>query len=322
MPDRDRRMNPADMPDALLAEAAGWMARLRGAPRDEASLQELSRWIARSPAHAQAWARAERVLSAFGEVPEPMRAQALQRLANAGRRRLAARLLGLTAAAPVFYLAWRAAQADLQSGASPMNQTALADGTGLTLDAATKVDVRYSSELRALALRAGRIYIETAPDPATPARPFVVQTPMGTVQAIGTQFSVGLDDGGAEVRVYAGAVVLRPKDGGASRVLQAGRQARFDAAAVAADTALREPAPEWKMGILTADNMRLADWADTMARYRPGVLRCASDVADLRIYGSFSLRDTDASLALLTRTLPVRVESYTRYWVEIRGRGA
>lgn len=315
-------MNAAPAPDKLLAEAAGWMARLHDAPQDEASLQALSSWIACSPAHAQAWARAERVLGAFGQVPEPMRVQALQGLAKPDRRRLAARLLCLTAAAPVIYLAWRANQADVESGVGQTRQTTLADGSALTLDTGTRVDIRYTDTQRLLLLRAGRIFVATAADSSIPGRPFLVQTPVGTVQAIGTQFTVSLEEGAAQVNVYEGAVAVRPKDGSSSQIIRTGRQARFDAATVSPDTALHELAPAWKAGVLTADNMRLSEWTRALARYRPGIMRCASDVADLRVYGSFSLRDTDASLALLARTLPVRVALRTRYWVEIQGRDA
>ncbi|WP_434643988.1 FecR domain-containing protein [Achromobacter piechaudii] len=321
-------MTASPVPDALLAEAAGWMARLHEAPEDPDSLQALSRWIARSPAHAQAWARAERVLGAFGQVPPPMRAQALRGLAKPDRRRLAARLLGLGVAAPVVYVGWRAMQADLQSGTGQIRQATLDDGTRMTLDTGTQVDIRYSAAQRVLSLRAGRIFVVTAPDSALPARPFLISTPVGTVQAIGTQFTVSLEDDGARVDVYEGAVLLRPAGKNAGRpdgdghLVRAGRQARFDAATAYADTDLAEPAPAWTRGVLTADNMRLADWTRALARYRPGILHCDSAVADLRVYGSFSLRDTDASLALLARTLPVSVATRTRYWVRIQPRGA
>jgi len=315
-------MTSAHVPDALLAEAAGWMARLHDAPNDEACLRALSRWIACSPAHAQAWARAERVMGTFGQVPPAMRAQALQGLAKPDRRRLAARLLCLTAVAPIAYLAWRTQQADLESGTGQIRQTTLADGTALTLDTATRVDVRYSDTERLLWLRAGRIFVATAPDAAPRARPFLVQTPVGVVQAIGTQFTVSLQADRALVNVYDGAVMVRPRDGVGSQVVRAGRQTHFDAATVAPDAALPEAEPAWKRGVLTADDLRLADWTQAMARYRPGIMRCASNVADLRVFGSFSLQDTDASLALLARTLPVRIALRTRYWVEIQGRSA
>ena len=54
-----------------------------------------------------------------------------------------------------------------------------------------------------------------------------------------------------------------------------------------------------------------------MARYRPGLLRCAPEVAELKVSGTYQLADTGQILQLLTRSLPVRVDYRTRYWVSI-----
>ena len=315
-------MTAAPIPDALLAEAAGWMARLHDAPDDEANLRALHRWMASSPAHAQAWEKAERVMGTFGQVPPAMRAQALQGLARPDRRRMALRLLGLIAVAPVSYLAWRTQQSDLESGTGQIRRDTLADGTTLTLDTGTRLDIRYTDTLRAVWLRAGRVYAATAPDAGGRERPFIVQTPMGAVQALGTQFTVSLQDDGVGVNVYDGAVRVSPSGGAGSQIVPAGRRVRFNAGGMLSEAGLSESAPAWTSGVLTADDMRLADWAAAMARYRAGVIRCARDVADLRVFGSFSVLDTDTSLALLARTLPVQIVFRTRYWVEIQGRSA
>lgn len=70
-------------------------------------------------------------------------------------------------------------------------------------------------------------------------------------------------------------------------------------------------------GILPAERMRLDHLLAELSRYRPGLLRCSEAVASLRITGSFQLDDTDAALALVANTLPVRIERRTRYWVTV-----
>jgi len=40
-------------------------------------------------------------------------------------------------------------------------------------------------------------------------------------------------------------------------------------------------------------------------------------VANLKVSGTYQLADTGQILQLLTRSLPVRVEYRTRYWVSI-----
>ena len=48
-----------------------------------------------------------------------------------------------------------------------------------------------------------------------------------------------------------------------------------------------------------------------------GHLSCDPAVAHLRISGTFPLNDTDAVLNILSRTLPVRIQTLTRYWVNV-----
>ena len=72
--------------------------------------------------------------------------------------------------------------------------------------------------------------------------------------------------------------------------------------------------------MLLANNMRLDELLGELSRYRPGVLRCHADVAGLRVSGAFSLRDTDASLRLLSDTLPLKISSLTRYWLSVEPR--
>lgn len=54
-----------------------------------------------------------------------------------------------------------------------------------------------------------------------------------------------------------------------------------------------------------------------LRRYRPGWLNCANEVSSLRISGTFKLDDTEQILRAIGKTLPVRVERRTKYWVSI-----
>jgi transmembrane sensor len=51
------------------------------------------------------------------------------------------------------------------------------------------------------------------------------------------------------------------------------------------------------------------------------VLRCDEQVAGLLLTGVFPLADSDAVLAALERSLPVRAHAVTRYWVTLKPRG-
>ncbi len=55
----------------------------------------------------------------------------------------------------------------------------------------------------------------------------------------------------------------------------------------------------------------------TLRRYRNGILRCDPAVAELRLSGTFPLKNTDAILGVIAKMLPVKIQSVTRYWVHI-----
>ncbi|MRN64811.1 iron dicitrate transport regulator FecR, partial [Staphylococcus saprophyticus] len=55
----------------------------------------------------------------------------------------------------------------------------------------------------------------------------------------------------------------------------------------------------------------------TLTRYRNGVLRCDPAVAGLRLSGTFPLKNTDAILNVIAQTLSVKIQSITRYWINI-----
>jgi transmembrane sensor len=63
--------------------------------------------------------------------------------------------------------------------------------------------------------------------------------------------------------------------------------------------------------------MSLASFAAELGRYRPGLLRCDPEVAQLEVSGAFQLHDTDQALHALTQVLPVEIRYRTRYWVTI-----
>jgi transmembrane sensor len=63
--------------------------------------------------------------------------------------------------------------------------------------------------------------------------------------------------------------------------------------------------------------MLLSEFTAELSRYRPGLLRCAPEVADLKVSGTYQLADTEQILQLLARSLPLRIDYRTRYWVSI-----
>lgn len=321
----------------ILDEAADWLMQRSAAGFDRAAW---ARWHDTSPEHARAWARAELLTRKLEGLPVSLAMPVLDRPAAVDRRALLARsgklAIGL-AVLPAGWVGWRQATwggwtADYRAGPGERRELQLADGTRITLDAGTAIDVRFDAAQRLVRLRAGQMLVQTGHGAGDAHRgPFRVATPHGRLEALGTRFTVRQQDDVTQVAVLDGAVRIDPRDAGArdaatSLVLGAGQQSRFTATDVRPPSAVDEiAATAWTRGMLLADGMALADVANELSRYRRGVVQCDPAVADLRVTGSFpvgSSADTDRSLVMLVSTYPVEAQARLQgLWVSLVPRG-
>lgn len=312
---------------AIVRQAAEWMARMWSGEASDEARAACERWRASHPDHERAWNRLQAFEGKLLGVPRDVAQHTLREPAATAylNRRRAMRALGLLmAAAGAGYAArdsdaWQMVVADHSTGKGEIKNIMLPDGTQVVLGTATAVDIRFNGGERLLVLRAGEILVTTAPDPSPTHRPFRVQARDGTVRALGTRFTVRQSDDASRVCVFEGAVEVRPRlDPAAVVRLDAGGGAAFSADRVDAAEAVRDGDAAWSTGSLVAESMRLADFVAELSRYRRGLLRCDPAIADLRVSGVFSLRDTDRALGNLTLVLPVALLYRTRYWVTVQ----
>lgn len=297
--------------NTLLSEAADWLIVLHyEAPtaKEQASFEQ---WRSQSPAHEAAWHKAEAMLGVFAQVP-PGCQQTLSAVQRPDRRKSLAWLGGLLVAAPAGWLAWqelswRDWMADQATAVGQSRSMLLPDGSSLTLNTASAVVIHFNSQERRVRLLGGEILVTTHADPSPSYRPFVVETRQGTVQALGTRFSVRrVDADTSRVAVFSHAVAITNQQG-ATQVLQEGHTADFSSSHIGPQADVQASAALWEQGMLLAKNMPLGDVVAEIARYRTERLHCDPAVAQLRLSGALSLKDTDASLALLAQSLPVRM---------------
>lgn len=306
--------------------AAQWLVRLHAGALTADEQQAFQAWRASDPAHEAAWQRAELVCSTLASVPPALR-QAAGEAPSPRRRALLGGLAVLGAAAPTLWLAsqsapWQAWRAGIRTARGEIRRMNLPDGTQLVLNTDTAIDLRYDAAARLLVLHAGEIHVGTAHDGAVPARPFLVRSSNGVVRALGTHFSVR--QGGTmlaprtEVSVSEGAVEVQPAQAPeALRLVNAGQQGSFDDGAVSPLTPLAPHAGAWLQGVLIAERMPLGEVLDHVARYRYGVIRCDPALAAMPVDGIFQLNDPENILALLQRSLPIRMARRTRYWISV-----
>ena len=311
-------------PDAL-AGAVDWYVQLTSGAATASDRLAWQAWRQADPEHERAWRRTESITGRLGGIPAALGLAALDRPRAPGRRRtLAVLAMGGGAAALGWSgyarTPWRAWTADYRTGIGEHRELHLADGSTVVLNTDSAVDIAFDAAARQVLLRAGEILVQTAHDPTGTARPFSVATRAGRITALGTRFVVRQLDASVRVQVLEGAVSIQPADGGPAALLPAGRSAHFTAQEVEPAAAGAPGADAWTRGMLVADDMPLPDFLDELARYRRGRIGCDDPAARLRVSGAFPLDDTGRALALLENTLPVRVESTTRYWISVRAR--
>lgn len=304
-----------------LEQAAAWYSHLRGGPTREQE-QAWQAWLDQRSENAWAWHQVAQTLGAFQQMPASGSRALLQAQRSVARRGVLKGFMLLAGGSALGYGGWQQGReagwnADLRSDVGQRLSHTLADGSRLQLNSDSAVDVLYDGQQRRLRLRRGEILVTTAHDALD--RPFLVEVAQGTVQALGTRFSVRLRDDGAEVAVFEHRVRLAPVSGQPT-LLDSGQQCTLSARGATGAAAITPGQDAWSNGLLVANRQSLADFLAELGRYRRGWLRCDPAVAALKISGTFSIDDTDSALRALEASLPVRVVRRSRYWVTVMPR--
>lgn len=220
--------NIVEFPDrgALQSEAAMWLVRLDGddEPTEE-MLAALREWLARSPAHreelynlAATWSSMNvltELAVPLGRV-EPRREflapiKAVRSLfAHAASRAVLASILLVTLVYSAVVLWPQPAPYLASNGAyttriGEQETVTLADGSVILLNTNSEVVVDYSREFRNIRLTRGEVEFQVAKNPTVPFRVYAGNE---RVQAIGTAFTVYIQEEKIDVTVTEGQVAL------------------------------------------------------------------------------------------------------------------
>lgn len=201
--------------------AAEWVAREDRLPLPPELVAQREAWLQADARHLGAYARAHAVYARTGRLSALTRANPLPQSPPAS---VAARLRHLhlwlgALAAVLCLLVWggahlgSVARQDYATRKGEIRRVPLADGSAMTLDSDSSVQVRYAADSRSVVLLRGEVLFDVAKDPA---RPFVVRANDTAVTAVGTSFSVSLASphhGDVEVLVREGTVKVAGSDG-------------------------------------------------------------------------------------------------------------
>ncbi|GLO15405.1 iron uptake regulator [Pseudomonas putida] len=321
-------MSRAPLDHAVLQAAAGWFARLHAAQNDPAANAQWRAWLSEDARHRLAWSYVESINQRFGNLDgQAEQARQVFDSVRRGQQSRRAVLGSLCVAGAAGLLGWggwqrgwvdspRAWFATYRTGLGEVRPLTLADGSQLWLNGGTALDVQFDENVRQLRLYRGEILIETGKDP----RPLAVVTRAGRMQPLGTRFSVRDQGLTTTLSVFEGAVQATCSGSGVQTTLGAGHMLVFDAQQAGASTAAQALRQDWSRGVLVAEDMPLGQVVDVLRDYRRGHLGIDPALNSLRAVGTFPLQDTDRTLAMLERALPIRVVRTLPWWVSIEAR--
>jgi len=305
-----------DRPSPLIvARAAEWAALFDDVTVTDADKAAFERWCAEHPQHRPTFERMAGVVARFDGLDLIERrtiaavdsGRRLRRRVAGGMACLALLLAGGLAARQSY--AVRVLWPDQRTGAGEQRQLALADGSRLTADTRTRFDDLRNGDTREILLFEGQLMAEVSRDPA---RPFVIRTREGTATALGTAYSVRRDGAGRSVvTVIESRVRLCPaKAADHCRTLFAGQRAAITPDAIGpVETVDPEIAALWTTGWIEVHDRPLPDLLGELARYRPAPIRFdASELAAVRVTGSYPLTDPDAALRSIAAAGALRIE--------------
>ncbi|WP_033875799.1 DUF4880 domain-containing protein, partial [Pseudomonas aeruginosa] len=166
-------MNAADegrIPSPILDEAAEWLVRLQDSGCTDDTRQACAQWRQRSPQHAHAWERAERLLQCLGRLPPALALPTLGRERGLDRRRAIKHLALVLGGASLVLATWQAEPlrdwlADQRTGVGEQRRLTLPDGSLLTLNTDSAVDLAFDASQRLVRLLRGEIFVDSRADP-------------------------------------------------------------------------------------------------------------------------------------------------------------
>jgi transmembrane sensor len=297
----------------LRRDAAAWLARLQSG-RDPEVEQKFQSWRSRNPANAEAFERVSASYKEAGLLRYSALASIDAAVARPARSRTPA-YAWAAAAALIFFASagiyrglgpWGVSGTDammLSTRIGEIRSVSLSDGSKVTLDTATSVEVEIGRTGRRASVKSGRARFSVARD----KRPFVIEAGSSVATAQDAVLDVEEFGSKARVDVLAGsATIAKSGARGPESSLGAGQTMT----AVSGHTVLTHSigsAPDWTRGMLEFDATPLGDAVELANRYSNRKILLSADLEGLRVTGAFRAGDTKGLAEALAEALHLTV---------------
>lgn len=329
--------------NAIEAQAAAWLTRLDSSEVSGSDLEEFSDWLAVAPSHLDVYEalRADgKRFSSLADLTDDEKRDFEQALltnssrSGRGHFDLMGKLVGVAAALFICFMGYQnfnriyVPENTFQTDVGGMRTIALKDGSSITLNTDTQVQVDYGEEARTIILVSGEAFFDVAHDPL---RPFIVQVGDKQVRAVGTafnilrqkaEFSVLVTDGTVEVSERSSQTVsdkLLAKGMGKANLVYVTKGEKInvrDVVGQAEKIMITSVDKElsWQKGLLEFDGETLEGVVDQFSRYTDRkIILVGDDIKHMKVGGVFEAGNVDALVSALDIMLPVKVMKVTPY---------
>jgi transmembrane sensor len=325
-----------DLSTMTVGEAASyWLVKHDADSLSPEDRRAFEAWLAADPAHAQAYERTQSMWDNFEQDADPAELRALRTAALAvapapkhwPRIAVVAVACCVAASAVLTLNSARHSRSDVLA-TSPVpastekystahnerSTVTLSDGTVVTLNLGTALDVAFTPAERFVRITQGQAFFEVAKNPH---RPFIVAAADRRVTALGTQFDVRLDPDRVEVVLLEGKVAVdhdsptmleRLNIRKAHVELKPGEKlvAALGSPVTVTDTNAQR-VTSWRQGWVVFDNETVGNAVAELNRYADHPLTVPDEsVRNLHFSGVFRVGQPDRFAAIIQELLPVK----------------
>lgn len=311
--------------DAIAEQAMTWFVRLRADTVTAVERRQFQVWCLANPAHRLAYDETaafwddiyfNQTLAATTLSPQT---QAVLPGRHLRSQRIVKPMLAIAAGIVLLAIVYRPTldcwRTDYCTAVGEIKTVHLADGSQVTLNSASAINVNLRNGLRQIQLTHGEAFFEVQHDAQ---HPFLVEGHYSNTKVLGTRFVVREDTGSDSVTVVSGVVEVS-RDRQNPSILKASDSITVDAEHC---SEVRQVSPNsataWMKGSASFDNAPLSEVVAELGRYRRGGLLIKTEsLKNLKVSGRFDVADTDKALESLRQTLPIQVYKLTPWLVVI-----
>jgi transmembrane sensor len=301
--------------------AARWFIRMQEAAPDAPERSQFEAWLLQHPAHQKEYlsiSDAWQGLDSMNELKTMAQAkQADVFFKQSERKKTTRKLVGtLSGCMALLFIGWAGYQQYQTWQATPTLQLAsettraqlvtqtLDDGSRVTLNADSQIEIKYYRNQRHIALLKGEAIFEVQRDAE---RPFVVETDRIKVTVLGTRFSVNKLSRLERVSVDHGKVEVASKTGEEKIILQNNQVGEFKQTRLQPRTNVSaQDYFKFTSGTLVFNQAEVAEIAETLTRYNPTPVM-ADGLSKDHISAVVAVKDTNNFISTLPRIANIHI---------------